>query len=214
MAKKVTKEPHDKSTVRKYKHFQELRDCLASGWSVQSVIEYLVERYGEEGVPHERAIFRWRERHMPDTARVIPHRIIRERLRGVQFKVDVIGHLSRLVAICEDRVGRGIEQEDQFGGMPLAVNDGVIQVYLQSMAQYVKVAQDLGIMKSPPQVPLIDARTVHVTPEVLTSFRDTVREIKMIEQESIKQGLMHDRPERVKKSDKRNDQAAGDIQSS
>lgn len=182
MTKKKARKQEDRSTVAMYLHFGELRSCLASGWSASLAREYLIERHGPDGVPHERAIQRWRDKHMDITVRIVPHQVIEKKLKGIDYKVDVVAHLSRLIALCEDRVGRGLEQEDQFG-IPLAVNDGVIQVYLQAMAQYVKVAQDLGIMKSPPQVPLIDARTqnLNVTPETLKALRDTVAEIKRLE---------------------------------
>jgi len=173
----------DKSTVKLYEHFVDLRDCLASGWPVPTTHEYLVEKYGADGVPAETAIRRWRDKHMMNSATVLPPTIIQQKLKGVDFKVDIISHLSRLIALCEDRVARGLNQEDTlFGGMPLAVNDGVMQTYLHALAQYVQVAQDLGILKSRPQVPLIDARTINITPESARTLLETVREIKRIEQ--------------------------------
>ena len=135
---------------------------------------------------------------------MVPYQVIQRKLKGVDYKVDVIGHLSRLIALCEDRMARGLNQEDSlFGGMPLAVNDGVMQVYLQAIAQYVKIAQDLGIMKAPPQVPLIDARTMNISPEALIQLRETVREIKRIEQGGQDAGFR-----RAKVSNKEDDQKA------
>lgn len=196
MAKKKTKRPEDRSTVAQYKHFQELKDCLASGWPSTTTKEYLIERYGPAGVPHEKAIQRWRDKHMDEEVRVLPPQIIRQHLRGIAFKVDAIAHLSRLIAILEDRVGRGIQQEvDNFDGLPLPGNDGVVEVYMRAIMNYVKVAQDLGVMKSRPPSPLmIDARTqnLNLSPEILDALQDTVREIKMLEQESVKQGLIND----------------------
>ena len=139
---------------------------------------------------------------MTGSAMVLPPTIIQQKLKGIDFKVDVIGHLSRLVALCEDRVGRGIASEEKdFGGMPVPGNDGVMQTYLHALAQYVEVAQDLGIMKSRPQAPLIDARTMNVTPEALIQLRETVREIRMIEAG----GGLNDKPRRAKAGNKRND---------
>jgi len=180
--KKSSKAKTDKSTVRKYRHFDELRDCLASGWSVPAVHEYLIKRYGPDGIPTATAIMRWRDKHLEPAARVIPHQVIQSKLKGVAFRVDVIGHLSRLIALCEDRVARGIAKEDEFMGMPLAVNDGVIQVYLQAIMDYLKVAQDLNLLPSPPP-PLFDFRsqTLVVSPETLIRLKETVREIKAME---------------------------------
>lgn len=189
MAKKRQKKPEDRSTVRAYPHFEELRDCLSSGWPATVAKDYLIERYGSEGVPHTKAITRWRDKHLDVAVRVLPHSVIATKLKGVQFKVDVIGHLSRLIALCEDRVGRGLDQEDKlFGGMPLAINDNVMQTYLHALAQYVQVAQDLGILKSRPQVPFIDARTMNISPEALVALRETVREIRLIEQGALTNG--------------------------
>ena len=185
MVKKRLKQPGDMTTVRQYRHFDELLSCLQSGWSAPTVHAYLVERHGDK-VPHEKAIQRWRNNHMPEGSMIVPHQIITRKLKGVDYKVDVIRHLSRLIAICEDRMARGIDSEEtDFGGMPVSGTDGVIQTYLQAMAQYVRVAQDLGLMKARPQVPLIDARTLNVTPETLRALQDTVREIKLIEQGGI-----------------------------
>ena len=199
--RKANKLLMDKSTVRIYKHFEELRDCLASGWSIPTVRSYLAERYGPEDVPSLAAMTKWREKHLETAARVIPHELIMRKLKGVQFKVDVIGHLSRLVGLLEDRVGRGIEQEETFGGIPLAVNDGVVQVYLQAIMNYVQVAQDLGILKSRPAVPLIDARSINVAPETARTLLEVIKEIKIWE---IRDGELG----RIEAGDTRNDQKA------
>lgn len=106
MKKEKTQAQADNNTVRRYQHFGELRDCLASGWAATAVREYLIRRYGPEGVPSLKAIERWREKHLGTAARVLPHQVIQRKLKGVAFKVDVIGHLSRLIALCEDRVAR------------------------------------------------------------------------------------------------------------
>lgn len=205
MAEKKLKQPVDKSTVRLYKHFEELRDCLASGWSAPMVRAYMIERYGSAGVPHEKAIQRWRDRHLPDALRVVPHQVVTRILKGVEYKVDVIGHLSRLIALCEDRVARGLSQEDQFAGMPLAVNDGVMQTYLQAIRDYVNVAQDLGIMKAPSPF-LIDARIQQlvVTPETLQAFKDTIMEIRRIESAGYRG---------IEASHQEDDQKAGSVSS-
>ena len=200
----------DNSTVASYEHFVELKNCLASGWPSTTTREYLIEKNGPDRVPSEIAIQRWRTKHMANSAMVLPPQIIRDKLKGIDFKVDVISHLSRLIALCEDRVARGLNQEDSlFGGMPLAINDAVMGTYLHALAQYVQVAQDLGILKFRPQVPLIDARSVNMSPEALVALRETVREIKMIEQGGQDAGLG-----RAETGDKEDDQKAEDIQDS
>lgn len=178
---KKSKQLLDRSTVRSYRQFEELRDCLASGWSVPTVREYLTERYGAEGLPSVAAMTKWREKHLETAQRVIPHRVIQEKLKGVQFKVDIIGHLSRLVFICEERVGRGLEAEGKFEGLPLPVNDGVMATYMQVMRDWVKVAQALGIMKAIPEAPLIDARQIIMDPESAREMLMVAKEIRELE---------------------------------
>ena len=57
MGKKLGRKP-DNSSVYRYKHFYELRDCLRSGWSASKIRDYLEEKYGPEGLPGEKAIER------------------------------------------------------------------------------------------------------------------------------------------------------------
>jgi hypothetical protein len=169
----------DKSTVRSYKNFEDLRDCLASGWAATTVREFLVKRYGQDEVPSVKAIERWRKKHLESAARVIPHQLITRKLKGVTFKVDVIGHLSRLIALCEDRVGRGLEHEEIDGGMPISVIDGVIRTYLEAIREYVNVAQELGILSKIPlaQPTYSQSQTLVMSPEDKLHVQKTLNRI-------------------------------------
>jgi hypothetical protein len=174
-----TQREQDNSSVAKYKHFEELKSCLLSGWSATAVRNYLIERYNqdEKDVPHIRAIQRWKDKHIVTEQMVIPERIINQMLKGADYKVDVLGHLSRLVAICEDRLARGLKVEmDDFQGMPMPGNDRVMELYLQAIEKYVRIGQDLGVVKRPDPTPLIDARTqnLNITPEIAERLKETI----------------------------------------
>jgi len=58
--------------------------------------------------------------------------------------------------------------------------DAAIRSYLDALRDYVKVAQDLGLMKAPIPAPLIDARTLNVTPEAARALAEVVAEMKKL----------------------------------
>jgi len=167
----------DKSSVRKYVHFDELKDCLESGWSVPVVHKHLIERYGE--APSERAIQRWRAKHAI-TARVIPYKFITEKLKGVRYQVDLLEMVSRLVYLSEDRLGRGLEYEvNERSNVPIATTDGVIHSYLAALREWRTVAQDLGII--PQKAPaIIDRRkqTHMANPDALRALLELAKEFE------------------------------------
>lgn len=177
---KVSRFERDRSTVAQYKYLRELKDCLNSGWPAGATREYLIERYGKDA-PGERAIERWRKKHLPEAA-IVPHRIISEKLKGVQYKVDMIGHLGRLIVMLEDRIGRALEREGELGGYLLSATDQAVQVYLSALRDWMDVAQDLGVVKAPP-MPQFDMRTqvLNITPETIKALKETVIEIKKLE---------------------------------
>lgn len=181
----VSKAARDRSTVYAYLHFEDLKACLESGWSPEGTHAYLEQVFVEDGgIPSMVAIRKWRDKHMP-TARVIPHEFITKKLQGVDYKVDVIKHLSRLIPLLEERVARGLNQEEvTFGGLPLPINDQVVKTYLEALRDWVKVAQDLGLMKAPAP-PIIDARTQNVNFTV-----ESARELKVVLEEIKKLGPM------------------------
>ena len=179
----VSKTDRDRSTVFKYWHFDDLKACLESGWSPEGTHSYLEQVHGEDGgIPSMVAIRKWRNKHLP-TAVVIPHEFIREKLQGVDYKVDVIKHLSRLIPLLEERMARGLNQEEtNFGGLPLPINDQVIKTYLEALRDWVSVAQDLGLMKAPAP-PVFDMRTQNLnmmSPEAAKELFTVFQEIKKL----------------------------------
>ena len=181
--KRRSKTERDRSTVVHYLYFDDLLACLESGWSPASTRGYLEDVHGDgPEVPGEMAIRRWRDRHLP-TAKVIPPEFINEKLKGVDYKVDVLKHLSRMIPILEDRVARGLKQEmENFGGMPLPLNEGVVRTYLDALRDWLKVAQDLGIVKAPP-APYFDMRTQNlnmISPDAAKELFTVFQEIKKL----------------------------------
>jgi len=167
----MSKKKNTRSTVARYEQLEELEDCLRSGWSAAMVHEYLEKRFGSS--PHPRAIQRWREKKRIEVA-VIPHQMIEKKLKGLNYKVNLLQLLSRLIPLCEERVGRALQNEEEvLGGMVTSMTDQAIKTYLEALREYKAVCQDLGIMPKV-QTPLIDARTqtLAVTPEMLDELRE------------------------------------------
>ncbi len=79
------------SSILRSRHKEEIEECLRSGWSPETVVWWLKLRYGEEDsdVPSARAVYRYRERHIPIDA-FVPASIIREKLKDLDYKVDLL----------------------------------------------------------------------------------------------------------------------------
>ena len=173
----------DRSKVRHYTHFDELFDCLASGWSAPAIHEYLSRRFGTRGLPGISGINDWRKKNMPEV-KVLTNDYIRMKLGDLDYKVDIVKHLSRLVPLMEDRMARGLSQEENtFCGLPLQANDGVTRVYMEAVMNLYKVMQDLGIMPRAAPTTVIDARQQNVfipTPETLNALVETAKMIKAL----------------------------------
>lgn len=171
-----------KSTVTTYEHFRDVKECLASGWSCEYLREYLTQRYGSHGVPGLRALQRWKAKNMP-TAKIIPSHIIDDKLKGVDYQVDIIKHMSRYVFLLEDRFLRWWDKEEKLD-LVMPQNDGPSREYREAMGQWLKAAQDLGIVRAPP-MPVIDMRTqnINLPPEILENLLKTAAEIKRIKEE-------------------------------
>jgi len=163
-----------------------LKDCLASGWSAPVTWEYLERRYGAEGLPSIKAIVRWRSRQM-GTAKILPHKLITQQLKGIDYKVDCLGHLSRLIYAMEHRIGLAIEAEKTFN-LPSQTTDRVVSTFLDTMREYIKLAQDMGIVPAPAP-PVFDLRTqnLNVTPEALEKLKEVVARIRQIKAEEEKE---------------------------
>lgn len=181
--RKKKKRVRDQSVVKMYPYFTDLKACLESGWSPEMAYEYLEKRYGEQvKTPSAVSIRKWRDKYLP-TATVVPHKFILEKLKGVDYKVDVLRNLSRLVPLMEERVARSLDQEENsFGGLPITITDSAVRTYLETLRSYVEVAQDLGLLEDHRQA-LIDARTQNVnnySPEAMREFIEVATEMKKL----------------------------------
>ena len=153
--------------ITKSKYKDEIIDCLKSGWSPRMVVEYLRWRYGDDPeIPSLRTIERYRKRVLTEGA-VLPPSIIREKLKGIDYKVNLIAHLSRLVPLLEDRVARGLEVERNMGGLLASATDKAIETYLKVLQEYRYVAQCLGVFPSKEGEGLVVAQqaVVNLPPE-------------------------------------------------
>jgi len=129
---------NDRSTVAKYPYFRDLRECLAHGWSCGATLRYFEWRYGLDGLPSQRALERWRKKHMSDT-------LIRENLMDSGYVVDVTEHLNRLIPILEYRIARGFQVEKRrFKGMLQSACDDAVRVYLDTLKLWVSVTERIG----------------------------------------------------------------------
>ena len=180
--KKLNQVERDRSTVFNYANFDELHSCLLSGWSPATTREYLVNRFNDDpGLPSEYAIRRWREKHQP-TASVLPPEFIRKKLEQLDYKVDTLAHLSRMIRLQEDRLARALKQEEEnFSGLPLTLTDTVLREYRETILAYWKIAQDLGYVKAlPPPIFDFSTKNLNVTPESLRELKEVAEEIKAL----------------------------------
>jgi len=174
------KPPRYQSSVDSYPYREELRDCLGSGWSVHFTMTYLQERHGKHSMPSLRSLYRWQEKNLTPEARVLPPEIIRNKLKGLTYKVDTMAHLARLVLVCEQRLGESLEAEKK-AAIPLPMTDNIIATYDGILQHYIRLAQDLGEMPSRPPAPLIDARSINVDPETLARMAAALEQVKKLQ---------------------------------
>lgn len=187
----MARKNRDRSSVRTYRNFDDLKDCLASGYSPRSTRSYLVEMH-HDNPPSEVAIRRWRNQHL-ETYHVVPADYIDKQLGGVRYKVDLLRHYADIIPVMRDRVGRALEfEKEQLSNMPSPVTDQAVRTFLDVLREYRTVAQDLGVMTKAKQDPLIDARTQIANlnvfpPEVQDAMLETEKMIRIIEATPIQQ---------------------------
>lgn len=136
-----------RSSVLRSRHRKLIDECLASGWSPETVAWWLKFQYGEadEDIPSPWAIRRYRDRHLP-TSRVVPPSLIRERLKGVDYQVDLLRTLARIIWALEQRFGTSWEQDERLlGGLASPSTLKAAQVLLEALRDFRVVAQDLGL---------------------------------------------------------------------
>ena len=190
MAKKRLKEAK-KGIVERYIRFAELRDCLASGWSPDMTRKYLHRQYPDAEVPSERSIRRWKDANMRE-ALIVPQAHIRRALQGVSYKVDALGLLSQMIPVLQDRIGRSMEVEQrEFGGLAIGATDKAQETFNCTLAQWTKLAQDLGLVDVRDTGPIVDARSLSLNipadalPDVMTRLESTATKLREMRQQGL-----------------------------
>jgi hypothetical protein len=161
------------SGVAKSPFLQEIEDCLKSGWSAAAVRNWLQARYPGAEVPSVKSIQRYRQKHFT-VIDVLPPALIMEKLKEVDYKVNLLGLLSRLIPLLEDRLCRGLQLETDMQGILLPSVDRAIESYLDALREWKAAAQALGELPPPPP-PLVDMRTQQLVindPEVAEAVKE------------------------------------------
>ena len=155
-----------KTSVNKSRHRDEIIACLQSGWSPRSIVAWLKHRYGDDpDIPDFSTIERWRKRYMPEAV-VVPPSIIREKLKGVDYKVNLLQLLSRLIPLLELRVARALELEKDLQ-FPSPMTDKAVETYLETLDEWKKAAQALGEFPSKEMpISLMQQNVLNLPPEV------------------------------------------------
>ena len=156
------------SSILGSKYKEEIEECLKSGWSPESVVRWLKERYGAHGpdLPSARALYRYRHRYIP-TDKIVPASLIREKLKEVDYQVDLLETLGRATWLLEQRLACGWQLEQETSNGALSPNtDRAALTLLEYLREYRRVAQDLGILPAKPEQLLME---VHQTQEIVAS---------------------------------------------
>ena len=156
------------SSILGSKYREEIEECLMSGWSPESVVRWLKDRYGAHGpdLPSARALYRYRQRYIP-TDTIVPGSLIRKKLKEVDYQVDLLQTLGRTIWALEQRLACGWQREQETSNGVLSPNtDRAALTLLEYLREYRHVAQDLGILPAKPEQLLME---VHQTQEIVVS---------------------------------------------
>lgn len=183
MARKPSK-PRDKTAVGRSPHVDEITDRFVSGWTATAVLDYLQWLWPTEKHPSRASLDRWRKTKMPATA-LVPHNLVQARLKNVDVKVDLLGSLSRLVYLLQERVFGAMEIEATLTqGVPVQATDRAVQTYLEALRDWRSVAEDLGLLpkRARPSLTLIgNQNNLVVDPEVAKELADYAREFREVQ---------------------------------
>ena len=136
------------SSILRSRHREEINECLKSGWSPDFINLWLKLQCRDEAaeIPSVRAMYRYRKRYIP-VDQVVPASVIKEKLKGIEYKVDLLPILARAIWALEQRFGANWEREqDTANGVASPNTDRAAATLLEYLREYRRVAQDLGIM--------------------------------------------------------------------
>ena len=156
------------SSILGSKYREEIVECLRSGWSPETVVWWLKLRYREHcpDLPSVRALYRHRKTYIPKD-KIVPASLIREKLKEVDYQVDLLQTLGRAIWALEQRLACGWRLEQESSNGVLSPNtDRAALTLLEYLREYRRVAQDLGILPAKPEQLLME---VHQTQEIVAS---------------------------------------------
>ena len=159
------------SSIDRSRHKQEIIECLESGWSPETITFWLKRRFGDgdPDVPSIRPIYRYRKYHISSN-RLVPTSVIKQQLKGIDYKVDLLGTLARIIWVLEDRVANNWEREKETsGGVASPNTDRAALTLLEYLREYRRVAQDLGLLPSRPDSLQVE---MHQTQAIVVSHED------------------------------------------
>ena len=136
------------SSILRSRHKEEIEECLRSGWSPETVVWWLKRRDGDDDpdAPSVRAVYRYRKQHIPTNA-IVPASILRQKLKDLDYKVDLLNTLGRISWALEQRFATSWEREQEKSQALATPNtDRAALTLLEYLREYRAVAQDLGIM--------------------------------------------------------------------
>ena len=167
------------SSILRSRHKEEIEECLKSGWSPETVVWWLRLRYGAHGpdLPSPRALYRYRQRHIPKD-KIVPASLIREKLKEVDYQVDLLQTLGRATWALEQRLVCSWRGEQEMSNVVLSPHtDRAALTLLEFLREYRRVAQDLGIMPAHPEqlrMELHQTQEIVVSPEQLSDLAEAV----------------------------------------
>jgi len=101
-------------------------------------------------VPSVRAIYRYRKPHIP-ADKIVPASIVKQKLKDVDYQVDLLETLARAIWVLEQRFGANwLREQETSNGLASPNTDRVATTLLEYLREYRRVAQDLGIMPAQP----------------------------------------------------------------
>jgi hypothetical protein len=138
--------------VERSRYGEEARELLEAGWSPTRVRLYLVESHGEQGVPSEKALERFKKAGKVRPLKVLPARMVTEALKSLRRKVDLLRALDDMILFQQERLIwlRARELEKGEPEREISRSLRVLDFYLERKE---RLCRELGMLPVPPQGP-------------------------------------------------------------
>jgi hypothetical protein len=170
------------NAVEKSKHQQEIRDLLNSGWSAKRILSYLKERHGDDYIPSERAIERYRRDHL-DPVAVLPAKLITQAMKRLDGRIDEIAHYDIAIRVQQQRIALFWKREIEKGEADPLFSDA-LRVYNEYLTKRFQLAAQLGLGRAGKEkrVAMSETRALELPEE---SFREMMELLKQYGGEDI-----------------------------